>query len=232
MKGIGTLLLLAAVALGAGKGDAGAVIQAMREFYGLRSAGGNDGNIESVRDRLIANWKAVKPKTQQSVRRQVDMAFDAKYGKSVKFHKCCAQILAAQEKAGLNKLNQRYKKMKKSPETRVVIAEAMGECKNTYARKLLLKMLHDKDGRVAAAAAKGLVNYLPKDKKAKQADMKELVKVYTTATANAQGKGRDTKERKNYDAIKPAFDAVLNKYSGDQKLDSAEAWSAWLKENK
>ena len=228
MREIGIVLLLASVVC-ADRASAMEVINAMRDFYAARSSSG-DGNIESIRDRLIANWKSVKPKTATSVRRQVDMAFDPKYGKSIKFHKCCAEILAAQEKAGLNKLNQRYKKMKKSVETRVVIAEAMGECKDPYARKLLLKILHDKEATVAAAAANGLTNYIPKDKKAKLSDMKEMITVYTKATANAQGKGKTTKERKAYDTVKPALDAALNKYSGDAKLDSAQAWGAWVKE--
>jgi hypothetical protein len=231
VKRLGILLLLCGVATAGGKGNASALIQAMREFYVVRNGFGN-GNIEGIRDRIIANWSAVKPKTQTSVRRQVDMGFDAKYKKDTEFHKCLAQILAAQEKAGLNKLYQRFKKTKKSTATRVVIAEAFGECKNPKARSLLLKILHDKEADVAVAAANGLLSYMPKDDKAKRSDMRELIKVYTKATSSAQGKGRDKKERKAYEKIKPAFDKALDEYSGGQKLDSAKAWDAWLREQK
>lgn len=231
MRRLGITLLLCSLVTAGDRGNGAALNQAMREFYGARSGHGS-GNIESIRDRIIANWRAVKPKTQTSVRRQVDMGFDAKYKKDTEFHKCLAQILAAQETKGLNKLYQRFKKTKRSTATRVVIAEAFGECKNPKARKLLLKILHDKEADVAVAAANGLLSYIPKNDKAKRSDMRELIKVYTKATASAQGKGKDKKERKAYEKIKPAFDKALDKYSGGQKLDSARAWDAWLREQR
>jgi hypothetical protein len=233
MRGIAILLLAAAPSF-AGADDerrAGAmsVINAMREYYNLLKMPGN-GNIESIRDRLIANIEHVKAKTQKSVRTQIDKGFDSKYGKDAAFHKCLAQILAAQGKRGLNTLYKRYRKMRASPDTRVAIAEAFAGCKDERALDFLLKICHDDDAKVAAAAVRGAASYVPEEKKARLKVMRTFVDAYTKVTAKAQGKGRDTDERKAYDTLKPALDATLNKYSKGEKLDSAQAWDAWLRE--
>jgi len=227
----GTVLLLFAAFAVAGDDREGAatVIQAMREYYALLGAPGN-GNIESIRDRLIANIEHVKAKTAKSVRTQIDKGFDSKYGKDAAFHKCLAQILAAQGDPGLNVLYKRYRKMRRSTDTRVVIAEAFAECKNARALDLLLKICHDDDAKVAAAAITGCCNYVPEKKKSRLFVMRTFVDIYTKVTATAQGKEKDSDERKAYDTLKPVLDATLDKYSEGEKLDSAQAWDAWLRE--
>ncbi|MHC4938154.1 MAG: hypothetical protein ACYTHK_04220 [Planctomycetota bacterium] len=220
------LLLLCTAAFADSKQE---VIAAMREYYGILASSGN-GNIESVRDRLIAHAPEVNAKTQKSVRTMIDRGFNSKYKKDAHFHKCLAQVLAAMGDQGMNKLYQRYKKMKRSHDSRAAIAEAFGGSKSKKARGILVKIIHDKEPVVAAAAMKGLKNHIPEDKKAKRNDMRELVDIYTKVTAKAQGKEPDSKERKAYDELKPVLDDVLNAYSGDEKLDSAAAWDAWLRE--
>jgi len=228
MRAWGILLLCAAASAGEDRGAAMAVIGAMREYYALLGTPGN-GNIESIRDRLIANVEQVSAKTQKSVRGQIDKGFGSKYGKDAAFHKCLAQILAAQGKPGLNTLYKRYKKMRKSTDTRVAIAEALGACKDVQALELLLKICHDEDAGVAAAAIAGCCNYVPESVKSKRFIMRTFVDIYVKVTATAQGKERDSKERKAYDTLKPVLDKSLDTYSGGEKLDSAQAWDAWLR---
>ena len=110
------------------------------------------------------------------------------------------------------------------------IAEAFGACKSKRARAMLLKIVHDKKPLVAGAAMNGLLNHVPEDKKAKRNDMRALIDIYAKVTSKAQGKDPDSKEREAYDFLKPKLDKVLNAYSGDEKLDSAAAWDAWLRE--
>ena len=229
MRAIAIVLLCAVAATAGNPGAQSAVVSAMREYYGLLGSSGN-GNIESVRDRLIANVRYVSPKTQKSVRTMIDKGFGGKYKKNAAFHKCLAEILAAQGKYGLNKLFQRYKKMKKSTDTRVGIAEAMGSCKNPYALGLLLKIVHDKQPAVVAAAAQAMTEHIPKSEKTKRSVMRTLIDIYTKSTAKAQGKDRDSKQRKAYETLKPVLDKTLDTYSGGEKLDSAQAWDAWLRE--
>ena len=228
MRGIGILLLCATAIAGEDRASTMAVISAMREYYGLLAQQGN-GNIESIRDRLIANVPHVSAKTQKSVRTMIDRGFGSKYKKDAAFHKCLAEVLASQGQKGLNKLFQRYKKTKKSTDTRVGIAEAFGGCKDQKARPLLLKIIHDKQHSVAGAAMTGLINFVPEDKKAKRNDMRALIDIYTKVTATAQGKAKDSKEREAYESLKPILDKALNAYSDDEKLDSAQAWDAWLR---
>jgi HEAT repeat protein len=228
MRAWGILLLCAVASAGEDRGSATEVIAAMREYYALLRTPGN-GNIESIRNRLIANVSGVSAKTQKSVRSQIDKGFDGKYGKDAAFHKCLAEILAAQGKPGLNTLYKRYKKMRRSTGTRVAIAEALGACKDKQALDLLLKICHDKEADVAAAAIAGMCNYVPESVKSKRFVMRTFVDIYIKVTATAQGKERDSDERKAYDTLKPVLDKTLDLYSGGEKLDSAQAWDAWLR---
>lgn len=223
------LLLTSAAFAGEDRASAMAVIGAMREYYALLGQAGN-GNIESIRDRLIANVPNVSAKTQKSVRTQIEKGFSSKYKKDAAFHKCLAEILAAQGRRGLNRLYKVYRKMRKSTDTRVAIAEAMAECKDDGALDLLLKMVHDDEAKVAAAAIAGTRRYIPKDKDGKRRIMRTLVDLYAKVTAKAQGEPKLSDERRRYDRLKPVLDETLNAYSDGEKLDSAAAWDAWLRE--
>jgi len=224
------MLLAASVAFaGEDRASAMAVVGAMREYYALLGQPGN-GNIESIRDRLIANVPHGSYKTQKSVRTQIEQGFKAKYKKDAAFHKCLAQILAAQGKRGLNRLYKVYRSMRKQTETRAAIAQAMAGCKDESALDLLLKMVHDDEEKVAAVAVAGTARYVPKDGDAKRRVMRTLVDLYAKVTAKAQGEPKLSDERRRYDVLKPVLDKTLDAYSGGEKLDSAQAWDAWLRE--
>ncbi|MEM8884246.1 MAG: HEAT repeat domain-containing protein [Planctomycetota bacterium] len=230
MRWMGILLACAVVAQADARASSATVIQAMREYYALLPVPGN-GNIESIRDRLIEHTPHVSAKMAKSVRRQIDKGFAKKYKKDAAFHKALAETLAGLGKPGLNTLYKRYKATK-APATRIAIAEAMGACGDEIARGSLVKMMHDKDAGVAAAAVLATVQLIPKDVKAKRGVMRSLIDLYAKTTAKAQGKGKETKERKAYETLKPALDKALNAYSEGEELDTAQAWDAWLREQK
>ena len=99
-----------------------------------------------------------------------------------------------------------------------------------HALTVLRKLIHDKDPDVAVAAIEGCAKYAGETKKAKNATMRDLIDLYGKVTAKAQGKGKEDKERIRYEKLKPAFDNALNVFSDGEKLDSAQAWDAWLRE--
>jgi len=224
------LLTIPAAAIDSKRAAAETAIHgAMRDFYGTIRIKG-DGNIESVRDRLIASLPDVGEKTAKSVRNQLDRAFASKYKKSNAYHKCLAEVIASNGKRGVNKLYNRYKKLARSHSTRAVIAEALGGCGNVHALTVLRKMIHDGEPYVAVAAIDGCAKYAAQTKHAKNATMREMIDLYGKVTAKAQGKSMESKERIRYELLKPAFDKALNAFSDGEKLDSAAAWDAWLRE--
>jgi hypothetical protein len=226
------LVLLVSLPVAAGSKEAAArkqVDAAMRDFYGtLRSK--SDGNIRDICDRLIAALPHIGGKEQSTVRNSLDRVFDARYKRTPTYLRCVADVIASNGKRGINKLHNRYTKLKRSYETRAVIAAALGDCKNVHALTVLRKMMHDKEPLVAVAAIDGCAKYSGETKKAKYTTMRDMINLYAKVTAKAQGKGIDTKERMRYMSLKPAFDKALNAYSDDAKLDSAQAWDAWLRE--
>ena len=228
-KLLGLILILAPAVTAEDRGSTMDMISAMREYYALLGLQGN-GNIESIRDRLIKSVPRCSQKAPKSVRTQLVKGFKSKYKKDAAFHKCLAEVLASNGKRGLNQLYKTYRSMGKAPESRVGIAEAMAGCGNYYALSLLLKVMSDKDPNVAAAAVTGCANLVPKENKHIRETMKLLIAHYTKVTASAQGKAKDSRERKRYDALKPAFDKTLDAYSGGEKLDSASSWDAWWRE--
>jgi len=223
------ILIVSPALSGADPESTSRMITAMREYYALLGGRGN-GNIESIRDRLIRSLPGCSAKAQKSVRTQLVKGFKPKYKKDAAFHKCLAEVLASNGKRGLSQLYKTYKSMGKAPDTRVGMAEAMAACGDDYALSLLLKLMHDQDPRVAAAAVGGCGKLVPRDKKQVRATMKLLIAHYTKVTASAQSKAKESRERKRYDALKPVFDRTLDKYSGGEKLDSASAWDAWWRE--
>ena len=226
------IVLLAALPVVAGSKEAAArkqVDAAMRDFYGtVRSSG--DGNIREICDRLIRALPHIGGKEAQTVRNALDRVFAAKYRRSPAYLRCVADVIASNGSRGISKLHNRYTKLKRSYETRAVIAGALGDCGNVKALPVLRKMIHDKEPEVAVAAIEGCAKYATKTKKAKNATMRDLINLYGKVTAKAQGKGVESIERVRYNKLKPAFDKALNAYSDGEKLDSATAWDAWLRE--
>jgi hypothetical protein len=231
MRLLGLLLLvLPAAAEGPSRAEAETeIVAAMRAFYGTIGSQ-SDGTMPEIRDKLIANLPHVGEKMAKSVRDQLDKAFAAKYKKSDAYHKCLAQVIASNGSRGVNKLYNRYKKLAQSHSTRLVIVEALGECGDVVALTVLRKMIHDNQPDVAAAAINGCAQFATKTKEAKAATMRELIDLYTRVTAKAQGKDKESAERVRYETLKPVLDKALNAYSEGEKLDSAEAWDAWLRE--
>jgi len=231
MRIAASILLIAGLALGGGK-EAEArkqVDAAMRQFYGTRGGGG-DATMKEVRDQLIAALPHIGGKEQSDVRNALDKVFGYKVKYSQTYLRYVADVIASNGKRGISKLHNRYGKLKRSHKRRLVIVEALGDCKNVHALTVLRKVIHDKDPDVAVAAIEGCAKYAAETKKARNATMRDLINLYGKVTAKAQGKGKDSKERIRYEKLKPAFDNALNAFSDGEKLDSAQAWDAWLRE--
>ncbi len=225
-----TVLLFAAMAVHADRDADLACAYAIRDFN-LLLTGNGGGSIESVRDRICANLKNASPKVAKSIRFQIDRAFDPKYGKEGDFLRCMCQMLAAGGDDGINKLYKRTKSSSKRESLRRFAAETLGECGDAEALDPLLKMIHDPEPSVAAAAAKGCGAY-PKVKPDKRkAAMRTLIDRYRQVTDGAAGKAADAVETRLYEAIKPAMDESLKALSGGEALDSATSWDSWLREN-
>ena len=60
---------------------------------------------------------------------------------------------------------------------------------------------------------------------------KKLVDRYKKITHATLGKKKDSVEIRMYQAVRPAMNEALKRFSGGEELDSAEAWKAWLAEN-
>jgi len=208
-----------------------ACAQAIREFNQLLIGGDGGGSIESVRDRICANLKNASPKVAKSIRFQIDRAFDPKYGKEGDFLRCMCQMLAAGGDDGINKLYKRYKSSAKRESLRRYAAETLGECGDPDALDPLLKMIHDGDPGVAAAAVKGCAAYPKVKVPVRKAAMRTLIDRYRQVTDGAAGKAADAVETKLYEAVKPAMDETLKAFSGGESLDSATSWDSWLREN-
>ena len=233
MRTVGLILLVALPAV-AGTKEAAArkqVDAAMRQFYGT-IRGGGDATMKEVRDELIAALPHIGGKEQRDVRNALDKVFGytkIKYSKT--YLRYVADVIASNGKRGINKLYNRYGKLKRSHDRRAVIVEALGDCGNIHALTVLRKVMHDKETYVAVAAVEGCAKYAGKTKKATNATMRDMINLYKKVTSSAQGKGKATKERIRYDSLKAAFDSALNAFSDGEKLDSAEAWDAWLRES-
>ncbi|MGQ0613511.1 MAG: HEAT repeat domain-containing protein [Planctomycetaceae bacterium] len=224
------LLPLAAAAV-ADRGADLAVAGAMREYYAMLGPGAGEGGIESVRDRLVANFAAASPDTQKSVLRQIDRGFEPKYGKSDAFCAVLCEILAGCGRGGINTLRNRVKASSKRPELRTAAAGALGRCGNEEALDLLLQMSFDAEPGVAAAAVTGCAAHAKIKHEKRKAAMRRLVDLYLKATNETSGKAPESRELKLYNALRPAMNETLKAFSGGEELDSAQAWDAWLREN-
>jgi hypothetical protein len=220
------LLLLAGVAL-ANPDAIGA--QAIRDFN-WTLIGRSDYSIESIRDRLAPVMQKMSPRYAKSIRFQLDRGYKKKYNASPEFLAVVSQILAAGGRPGIAKLWHRYKAEGKRDKVRLGIAEALGGCGDEHALTTLLKIVYDKSPKVAAAAVTGCASYAKVKQDERKNAVKALVKRYTKVYDEAAGKEPGTPQAEMYQALKPAMNATLRAFTG-QELDSAAAWKAWLGEN-
>jgi hypothetical protein len=226
MRYAGILLLLAGGAL-ANPNAIGA--QAIRD-YNWTLVGRSHHSIESIRDRLAPVMQTMSAKYAKSIRFQLDRGYKKKYKATPEFLAVVSQILAAGGTNGIATLWRRYKAEGKRDKVRLGIAEALGGCGNDRALTTLLKIVYDKSPEVAAAAVTGCASYAQVKQDKRKNAVKELVKRYAKVYDDAAGKEPETKQAKMYQALKPAMNATLRAFTG-QELDSAAAWKAWLGEN-
>lgn len=223
------LLLLAAAGAAEDRQATMTVIGAIREYYNLLTVTG-DGNIDSIRDRIAGNIAGCSAKTAASVVRQLNKGFHSKYKKSDHFHKCLAVMLAADTRTGISTLFRTYKSSRKYPILRRSCAEALADCGHPKVVGTLLKIMHDSDPDVAAAAVTGLANYKIKARKRKDVTRRMITR-YLKVTDAAAGKATESAERKLYETLDAAMKASLKRLTGEE-LDSALAYDAWWRDQK
>ncbi|MHC4931049.1 MAG: HEAT repeat domain-containing protein [Planctomycetota bacterium] len=224
-----SLLLLAAVAAAADRDADYAVAMAIRDYnFLLTGRGGSD--IHSVTGRMIANLPKCSAKYRKSICRQLNNGFKTSYPNSKRFQKQTAQMLAAGGKNGISTLYRRYKSSSKRRDLREDIASALGGCGDDDALETLLKMIHDKDPDVAAAAVAGCGSFPKVKVERRKKALRQLIDRYKTITDDAAGKDAESPQLKMYKKVKPAMNATLQAMSGGEALDSALAWDAWLRE--
>jgi hypothetical protein len=225
-----TLLGSAAVAAADEANHDQVLAGAIREFNFIL-LGRSDGSIDSVRDRIVAHLKDGSPKVAKSIRFQLDRGFTPKYQASLHVQTCIAQMLASGGTQGIAKLFQRYKASMKRDDLREAIADALGGCGDDQALETLLKVMYDKEPKVAAAAIRGAANYAKVPPDRRKAAMRAIIDRYSRVTDAAAGKEADAPPMLLYKAVKAVVDDALKAFSGGESLDSAIAWDAWLREN-
>ena len=204
-------------------------IEGIREYYSILRGGGVHG-MDWVRDRIVPNFDACPPDTQKSILNQIDKGLGRKK-KEEKFYRICAEILTRCGKRGINKATKRYSKSKKNPVIRMAVADALSSCGNDAALSSLLKVVYDKDPKIAAAGVAGCGNYFKVKLDRRKAAFKKLLDRYKKVTHATRDKKKDSVEIKMYQALRPAMNETLKRFSGGEEWDSAEAWTAWLAEN-
>ncbi|MHC4340261.1 MAG: HEAT repeat domain-containing protein, partial [Planctomycetota bacterium] len=107
---------------------------------------------------------------------------------------------------------------------------ALSGCGDDEALETLLKMIHDKDPDVAAVAVKGCGSFPKVKVERRKKALRQLIDRYKKVTDEAAGKDSESPQLKMYKKVKPAIDATLQAMSGGERLDSALAWDAWLRE--
>ncbi len=159
------------------------------------------------------------------------VAIQRTYKKDDEFLKYVSQMLAGGGKQGIAKLYGRYKASTKRDGVRVGIAEALGECGDPRALSTLLKLIHDKAPKVAAAAATGCGQYAKVKPKTRKAAMRKLIDRYMQVSDRAAGKKPESIPMRMYKAMDAAMKKTLRAFSGGENLDSALAWDAWYRDN-
>jgi len=223
-------LLLAAVPAAAdGSGDAVA-IAALRDYYRTLGRPNAQPSIESVRDRLVPVMQNLSPRVGKSARNVIRRGFDKKYKNSFSYLRCLCEILAAGGQPGISILYKQYRKERKNAPLCRAMAEVLGACGDERALDPLLKIMYDTRASVAAAAVTGCASYAKIKQDKRKAAVKKMVERYTKVYDDAAGKEPETVQAQMYQALKPAMNATLRAFTG-QELDSAAAWKAWLGEN-
>jgi hypothetical protein len=230
VRRIASFLLLAAVPAAAGGSGDAVAIAAIRDYYATLGRPNAQPSIESVRDRLVPVMQKLSPRVGKSVRNVIRRGFDKKYKNSFSYLRCLCEILAAGGKPGITILYKQYKKERKNAPLCRAMAEVLGACGDDRALDPLLKIMYDKRAAVAAAAVTGCASYASVKQDRRKNAVKALVKRYTKVYDDAAGKEPGTPQAEMYQALKPAMNATLRAFTG-QELDSAAAWKAWLGEN-
>jgi len=230
MKRLLFALLACAGLAHAGHGDDLKAAKAIRSFN-LILASRSNHSIGSVKNALIPVMRKLSPRFAKSIRFQLDRGYSRKYSMDGAFLDGISEILAAGGKAGIAKLWKRYKAESKRDEVRLGIARALAGCGDHTALSTLLKCVFDKTPKVAAAAVRGCGKYPGVAEKRRKSAVKTLVGYDVKVTAAAAGKLPDSRETKLFKALRPAMNEALKSLTHGESLDSAEAWSAWLREN-
>jgi hypothetical protein len=228
MRYLGILLL--AIAAAAADRDADRAVAFAIRDYNWMLVGRKSADIQSVHDRIVPNLKNCSAKVRKSICRQLDNGFTTKYPNSKSFQKHTAQMLAAGGKNGISTLYRRYKSSSKRRDLREDIVRALSGCGDDAALETLLKMIHDKDPAAAAAAVAGCGSYPKVKVERRKKALRQLIDRYKKITDEAAGKDSESSQLKMYEKVKPAMDATLQAMSGGERLDSALAWDAWLRE--
>jgi hypothetical protein len=228
MRRIALFLLLAVVPAAADSSGDAVALGALRDYY--RTLNPNQPGIESVRDRLVPVMQKLSPRVGKSARNVIRRGFDKKYKKDLAYLRCLCEILAAAGKPGISTLLKQYKKSKRDVPLCRAIAEVFGACGDKLALKPLLKMMYDKRPSVAATAVASCASYANVKQDKRKAAVKTMVDRYIKVYGDAAGKEPETVQAEMYQALKPAMNATLRAFTG-QELDSAAAWKAWLGEN-
>ena len=198
-------------------------------YVTLRPRG--DSGIFSVRDRLKPGLQELSPRVGKSVRNVLRRGFQKKYKKELPYLTCLVEILAAGGDAGISILAKQFKGEGKRPELRKVIAEELGKCGDDRALSSLLKMTHDKEPDVAAAAVTACAPYAKVPEKRRKAAVKALIEHYRKTGDRAAGKDRDAPPMRMYLALRGPMNATLKAFTGADGLESPDAWKAWFAEN-
>ena len=230
MRRIAWFLLLAVVPAAAGGSGDAVARAALRDYYATLASANAHPGIESVRDRLVPVMQDLSPRVGKSARNVIRRGFDRKYKKGLSYLRCLCEILAAAGKPGIAILLKQYKKSRKDVPLCRAIAEVFGACGDERALKPLLKMIFDKRASVAAAAVTSCASYAKVKQDKRKAAVKKMVERYSKVYDDAAGKEPGTAQAEMYQALKPAMNATLRAFTG-QELDSAAAWKAWLGEN-
>ena len=230
------LCLTAALASAADPAAEAEAAKAMKEFGVMLvdvkarkgTVDGSGGSIDSVRDRILASLPRCSSRLARKIRTQLLRGFRPEARGDRHFHRCVARMLAAAGPRGISALATEFRKARKRPALRVVIAEALGESARLGALPVLRKMLKDPEPEVVAAAAGACGRFADAGPVVRLSTMRQLIARYRKLSSDAAGKGPDSRAMRMYRTAKPAMDQALKALSRGESMNSAEAWESWL----